>query len=133
MKTHEPSTAVIPLSRLGMLPPAGSGQPAPVPPPPARTNTESLPDLTHLLHSLDCGHPHFREPVNHEWIVGLYREDDGRVAPVLLWADPQVDLFWDLHLRRHVRPPAFYLRIAQQPQVDPQTGYPIVDGAVCPY
>ena len=92
----------------------------------------SLPDLTHLLHSLDCGHPLFREPENNEWIMGLYREDDGRVTPVLLWADPKVDLFWDLHLRRHVRPPAFYLRLAQQPQLDPQTGCPVVHGSACP-
>jgi hypothetical protein len=85
------------------------------------------------LCSLQFGHPSFREPENDEWIIGLYRENDGTFCPILLWADPTVDLFWDPSLRNYVRPPGSYLRLTNQPQIDGRTGYPIVDGAVCPY
>lgn len=68
-----------------------------------------------------------------EVVVGLYREDDGTAAPVLLWADTRADLFWDLSLWSYVRPPAWHLRLASQPPIDPTTGYPIIEGAVCPF
>jgi hypothetical protein len=91
------------------------------------------PDLEPVVHALDYGHPRFREPANGEVVVGLYRNEDGSAAPMLLWADPKVDLFWDMALRQHVRPPAWYLRLDRQPPIDPATGYPIIEGAVCPF
>ncbi len=92
-----------------------------------------VPDLSPVLHSLEPGHARYREPENGELVLGLYREDDGSAAPILLWADPKVDLFWDVSLRQHVKAPTWYLRLACQPQVDPATGYPIIHGAVCPF
>lgn len=85
------------------------------------------------VYSLECGDPGFSEPEDGEWIVGLYREDDGTLVPLLLWADPDVDYFWDVARRRHALPPRFYVKLAAQPQIDPKTGYPIIDGAVCPF
>ena len=93
----------------------------------------SPPDLAPMVCALPYDHPRFREPEQGEVVVGLYREDDGTAAPVLLWADTRADLFWDISLRRHVRPPAWYLRLASQPPIDPTTGYPIIEGAVCPF
>jgi hypothetical protein len=85
------------------------------------------------VYSLECGEPGFREPENREWIVGLYRQDDGALFPLLLWADPKVDYFYDVARRRHVLPPRLYLRLAEQPQMDPVSGHPIIDGAECPF
>lgn len=91
------------------------------------------PDLGPVVHALPYDHPRFREPENGEVVVGLYREDNGTAAPVLLWADTRADLFWDISLRQHVKPPAWYLRLACQPPIDPLTGYPVIQGAVCPF
>ena len=85
------------------------------------------------LCSMDPRHPSFREPVNDEWVIGLYWENDGTTCPILLWADPKIDLFWDPSLRQHVKPPGSYLLLEHQPQIDGRTGHPIIDGAVCPY
>ena len=93
----------------------------------------TAPNLSPAIHSLECGEPNFREPEDGEWIVALYREDDGTLVPLLLWADPNVDLFWDVARREHVKPPKLYVRLAEQPQLDPATGYPIIGGAVCPF
>ena len=73
------------------------------------------------LFSLECTDANFRDPVNGEWIVGLYREDDGTSVPVLLWADPDVDLFWDVARCVHVMPPRDYLQLNEQPQIDPKS------------
>jgi len=56
-----------------------------------------------------------------EWVVGLYRESDGTLCPILLWADPQIDLFWDPSLRRHVKPPSAYLLLPNQPHLGSST------------
>ena len=93
----------------------------------------SAPNVSPAIHSLESGHPTFREPEKGELIVGLYREDDGTAAPILLWADPNVDLFWDVARREHVKPSGWYLRIGCQPQLDAETGYPVVQGVVCPF
>jgi hypothetical protein len=93
----------------------------------------SPPELAPVVHCLDYTDPTFREPLNGEVVVGLYREDDGTAAAVLLWADTRADLFRDMALGRYVRPPKFYLRLKEQPQIDPATGYPIIQGAVCPF
>jgi hypothetical protein len=100
--------------------------------PPARPGLKP-PDLLPVLHCLEYSHPTFREPEKGELILGLYREDDGTAAPVLLWTDPKVDLFWDVNIRQHVKPPKWYLRLAAQPPIDPVTGYPVIQGAVCPF
>ena len=71
--------------------------------------------------SLEPGHVSFREPINGEWVVGLYRESDGTLCPILLWADPQIDLFWDPSLRRHVKPPSAYLLLPNQPHLGSST------------
>lgn len=98
-----------------------------------KVRPDAAPDVSAVIHCLDYDHPTFREPEKGELILGLYREDDGMAAPILLWADPNVDLFWDVGLRRHVKPPAWYVRIGCQPQVDPVSGYPVIQGAVCPF
>jgi hypothetical protein len=93
----------------------------------------SPPDLAPVVHALEYAHPWFREPENGEWVIGLYRDDDGTAAPLLLWADMREDRFWDAARREHVKPPKFYLRLSEQPQIDGETGYPIIDGAICPF
>lgn len=91
------------------------------------------PDLAPVVHCLEYDDPTFREPQNGEMVVGLYREDDGTAAALLLWADTRADLFRDVALGRYVRPPKFYLRLKEQPQIDQATGYPVIGGAVCPF
>jgi len=91
-----------------------------------------LPDLSPVYHCLDYGHPTFREPLPGELILGIYPDDD-KPCPILLWADPNQDRFWDVGLREHVKPPKFYIEIKSQPQIDPATGYPVIQGAVCPF
>lgn len=91
------------------------------------------PDLAAAVFALECVRPGFREPENGEWIIGLYRDDDGNAAPLLLWADTREDRLWDPARREHVKPPMFYLRLSEQPQIDGETGYPIIDGAICPF
>lgn len=132
---------IIPLTKLGWTTPPAEPNTAgtssiPVsekPKPPVAAKLSGMPDLGSALYTLNCGQPGFREPENGEFIVGIWREDDGAGAALLLWADPAIDLFFDLALRRHVKPPAFYLRLAEQPKIDAQSGYPIIDGAVCPF
>ena len=68
-----------------------------------------------------------------ELIVGIYYEDDGTPIPLLLWADPNVDFFWNVARREHVKPPSLYIQLSVQPQIDPVTGYPVIEGAVCPF
>jgi len=92
-----------------------------------------FPDLLPVFHCLDYGHPTFREPLPGELILGIYRENDGEPCPILLWVDPKVDLFWDVGLRQHVKPPRFYIQIKCQPEIDPASGYPVIQGAVCPF
>ena len=122
---------LIPLERLRCMAASGSGPETnaarrKVPP-------AAAPDMPAVIHCLEYDHPTFREPEKGELIVGLYRDDDGMAAPILLWADPNMDLFWDVNLRQHVRPPAWYVRIGCQPQIDAETGYPVIQGAVCPF
>ncbi len=71
--------------------------------------------LAERIHCLDCGDPTFREPEKGELIIGIYRTD-GALFPILLWADPKVDWFYDVGLRQHVKPPKYYLRIEAQNQ-----------------
>ncbi len=111
-----------------------SPQPASAPAPVAKARAGMKPpNMGPLVHCLEYDDPTFREPQNGELVVGLYREDDGTAAAVLLWADPRADLFRDVALGRYVRPPKFYLRLKEQPQIDPGTAYPIIEGAVCPF
>ena len=125
--------------RLASTAPAKAGVPVPIldkpklGPEPERSSPKSTEALGPPLFSLECTDPNFREPEDREWIVALYREDDGTPVPVLLWADPNVDLFWDVARREHVKPPRLYLKLSEQPQIDPITGYPIIQGAVCPF
>jgi len=91
------------------------------------------PESAPPIYSLECGEPGFREPEDREWIVALYRQNDGTFYPLLLWADPDVDYFWDVARRRHTTPPRLYVKLAEQPQLDPKSGYPIIDGAECPF
>ena len=108
-------------------------EPLPEPPRSLRNETRPQPPLAPPVYSLECGEPNFREPEDGEWVVGLYREDDGTPVPLLLWADPKVDLFWDVSLREHVMPPRLYPKLDKQPQIDAATGYPVIQGAVCPF
>ena len=133
--------------RVAAPPPTNAGVPLPVmekprdplPKPKPETgggslHNETCPEqLAPPVYSLDFGQPNFREPEEGEWVVGLYREDDGTPVPLLLWADPKVDLFWDASLREHVMPPRLYLKLDKQPQIDAATGYPVIQGAVCPF
>jgi hypothetical protein len=54
-------------------------------------------------------------------------------APLLLWAAPNVDLFWDVAQRERVKSPRLYLKLSEQPEIDAVTGYPVIQGAVCPF
>ncbi len=56
-----------------------------------------------------------------------------RRCPVLLWADPKVDLFWDPSRLEHVKPPSSYLMLEDQPKIDGESGYTIKGGAVSPF
>lgn len=109
-----------------------SPAPAPASAPKARAGM-APPNLEPIVHCLEYTDPTFREPQNGEVVVGLYREDDGTAAALLLWADTRADLFWDVALRQHVKPPKFFMRLREQPAIDPATGYPIIQGAVCPF
>ena len=110
-----------------------TSQPEPECPRSFRNEPRPQPQLAPPVYSLECGESNFREPEDREWIVALYREDDGSFYPLLLWADPDVDLFLDVARHRHVTPPRLYLKLAEQPQLDPISGHPIIDGAVCPF
>lgn len=55
---------------------------------------------------MEPSHPSFREPLNGEWLIGLYRESDGSMRPILLWVDRKINLLWDPSLRHHVKPPS---------------------------
>ena len=138
----KPTTSkLIPLTQLGWSTPpsvletAGMNAAPEIEKPesPKSANRGGMPDLSSALYTLNCGQPGFREPENGEFVVGIWREDGGSAAALLLWADPAVDLFFDLALRKHVKPPAFYLRLAEQPKIDAQSGYPIINGAICPF
>jgi hypothetical protein len=121
--------AAVPVSRGAPVPIMDNRKPTPQRSRPERIEVQ----LGSPLFSLECTDANFREPVDGEWIVGLYREDDGTPVPVLLWADPNVDLFWDVARRAHVMPPRDYLQLGEQPQIDPMTGYAVIAGAVCPF
>ena len=71
--------------------------------------------LTKWIYGLDYNDPKFREPESGELVIGIYRNGN-ELSPVLLWADPKVDLFYDVGQRQHVKPPKYYLRIDQQNQ-----------------
>jgi hypothetical protein len=112
--------------RVAASAPAKAGAPVPIMDKPKPALDRSRPErievkLGPALFSLECTDANFREPVDGEWIVGLYREDDGTPVPVLLWADPNVDLFWDVARRVHVMPPRDYVRLSEHPQIDPKT------------
>ncbi len=108
--------------------------PEPLPPRSLRNETRAeAPQIGPPVYSLECGEPSFREPEDREWIVALYRQDDGTFYPLLLWADPEVDYFWDVARRRHTLPPRLYVKLAEQPQFDPKSGHQIIDGAECPF
>ena len=104
----------------------------PVPTVPSRILPD-FPDLSSVFHCLDYGHPTFREPVPGELILGIYPDDNCKPYPILLWVDPNEDRFWDVGLREHVKPPRFYIQIKCQPEIDPASGYPVIQGAVCPF
>ena len=129
----------VPVIKVRVPAPAPTNAPLPImerprePLPERKPPLETERQLAPPLYSLECGEPNFREPEDGEWIVALYREDDGTLVPLLLWADPNVDMFWDVARREHVKPPKLYVRLAEQPQLDPATGYPIIEGAVCPF
>jgi|GEM_PF-2665958 len=78
-------------------------------------------ELLKWVHSLEYGHPRYRDPEKGELVLGLYRDEDS-VSPILLWADPNIDLFYDVGLRQHVKPPKFYLRIDAQGQAAANLG-----------
>lgn len=129
--------------RVAAPAPTNAGAPLPIlekarerasqPVPDCRSSLQNEMKLAPPLYSLECGEPNFREPEDGELIVALYREDDGTPVPLLLWADPKVDLFWDVARREHVKPPRLYLQLSEQPAIDPVTGFPIIQGAVCPF
>lgn len=126
---------VIPLSELGKT---ATHQPTPTrtdekAEPARRALSSRFPQFGHRYRSLDPLHPEFREPANGEWLIGLYTSADGKKCPVLLWADPKVDLFWDPSRLEHVKPPGSYLMLEDQPKIDGESGYPIRGGAVCPF
>ncbi len=135
---------VVPIAELAASVAASSSEaaaaPTPIPAPACDQGCErcarsrpTLPDLLPVLHCLEPGQSLYREPEDGELVVGLYREDDGTVAPLLLWADPKVDLFWDFARRQHVKTPTFYIRLTEQPAIDPESSYPVIQGAVCPF
>ncbi len=100
---------------------------------PKRPNFLSIPDLSPLIRSLECSDPNFNEPKDGALILGLYRDGNQAVTPVMLWADPDVDLFWDIVAKRHVKPPRFYIHLWDRCRFDPKSGHPIIDGAECPF
>ena len=75
---------------------------------------------------MEPGHPLFREPLNGECLIGLYRVSNGSMSPILLWVDPKIDLLWDPSLRHHVKPLSIYLPLQHQPQIDGNTSHPLV-------
>jgi hypothetical protein len=123
---------VVPLHALGASLPAASVHANPSPPLPSKTNDPAA-CFGPRFHSMDPRQTSFREPENNEWVVGLYRSADGWWNPVLLWADPKVDLFWDPSSLGYVKPPPAYLKLEDQPKIDGRSGYPIQDGVVTPF
>lgn len=71
----------------------------------------SLPDLSAALYSLRPGDDRYRDPAKEELVIGIYRTG-ATCEAALLYADPLVDLFWDVVCEQHVKPPLFYLRLA---------------------
>jgi hypothetical protein len=69
--------------------------------------------LPGCVHCLDYDHPKYRGPEKGEFILGLYIEE-GRLCPVLLWADPAMDIFYHVGEGGYISPPRFYIRIERQ-------------------
>lgn len=70
----------------------------------------TLPDLSTALYSLRPGDDRYRDPAKGELVIGIYRSG-ATCEAALLYADPLVDLFWDVVREQHVKPPLFYLRL----------------------
>ncbi len=103
------------------------------PAPPRQKSGDDQPNLKPLVRSLEPTDPNFEEPRNGSLVLGLYRDDDKSVVPVLLWASTETDLFWEVAARRYVRSPRFYLPVCDTCPFDPHTGHAIVNGAICPF
>lgn len=56
-----------------------------------------------------------------------------RLSAHVLYADPEQHCFWDCATKQHVRPPRFYLLICEKLGFDPISGFPIQNGAICPF
>ncbi len=106
-----------------------------IPPEPLlRTSpTPFLPKMGPLIRSLESTDPNFAEPTNGSMLLGLYRDDMGSVTPVVLWAHPEKDLLWDMAAGGFVNPPRFYIPLPVSWPIDPETGHPVINGAVCPF
>ena len=76
--------------------------------------------------------PNFQDTPDGSLVVQLFLHE-GKLVPFLLYADPQKHCFWDCHIKEHVRPPRFYLLVSENQGIDPMCGFPVVNGAVCPF
>ena len=92
-----------------------------------------LPNLKPLMRSLDFSDPNFEAPRDGSLVLGLYRENGQSITPLLLWADPENDLLFDVGSRRYINPPRFYIPVSDVCPFDPYTGNAVVDGAICPF
>jgi hypothetical protein len=84
------------------------------------------------VRSMQYSDPNFQDTPDGSLVVQLFLHE-GNVVPFLLYADPQKHCFWDCHIKKHVRPPRFYLLLSENPGFDPMSGFPVVDGAICPF
>jgi hypothetical protein len=103
----------------------------------ATTSTEFLDSMPPFLfkppvRSMQFSDPNFQDTPDGSLVVQLLW-DKGKVVPFLLYADPERHCFWDCHLKEYVRPPRFYLLVAQTIGFDPLSGYRLHDNAICPF
>ncbi|MFZ4484639.1 MAG: hypothetical protein ACOYOL_11745 [Chthoniobacterales bacterium] len=94
----------------------------------------SLPDflLRSPVRSMEYSDPNFKDTPDGSLILELAFHK-GCLSAHVLYADPGQHCFWDCETQEHVRPPRFYLLICQELGFDPMSGFPMKNGAICPF
>jgi hypothetical protein len=94
----------------------------------------SLPDflLRAPVRSMEYSDPNFQDTPDGSLILELATHK-GRLSAHVLYAYPEQHCFWDCATKRYVRPPRFYLLICEKLGFDPMCGFPIQNGAICPF
>jgi hypothetical protein len=126
----QPATAVLPPARkTGRDPSDASAR---------RQERQAFEDLLPQMlfrppvRSMNCDDPNFKDTPDGSLIMALYCER-GKMTACMLYADPAHHCFWDCELKTYVRPPQFYMLVCEKLHFDPASGFPVIDGAICPF